>query len=1429
MTTDFNGIPDYLLRSLRSNSRKGAIKNYVAKVKSVFSRDPVIIWDSGCDQSVLGRGWLPLNETLYTDEHCPGISPALNSKIVKMPIGSAVTTLLDLNGKPVAILRVNQAFLDPQAGKESMISEDQAALAGWLLEKRLIDRRIINKDQGKSLEAHHTGCTSFLRIRYPTKGELARLDTYELTPKEKWTPEDVLTSTCMSQLSDDHGKDHSVKSGGRHVRRGHIPNNPNSIAKAKEEWKRILCGASSEAVSKTLENTTQRAPFVEVENRSIPRMFYKSRFPFLRPKRLDGTCYTDTFEYKVGTRKTFVQFFYLVKCKHIAIYRLSGPDNVHKAYASFITDIGAPARIVADNAKNENTSKKVKDLCDKYQIKRSCTEAHHQNQNRAERYIQWLKGRADYTARETAMNKKFYWQLLEHVVYCWNMTSHRDLKWLSPNTLLTGETQDISHLRYSFWDPVWYYSPGVKSPGEKMLKGRFLGVAPNHGDNFTYHIMTIPNDRVNSTVIQRSAICLRDTEEKFFGQLLSVKERSRAFLFPRTLCPSVRGEDVEQGDDDASVFTEPLQQHTTIIPVVERAEKAMMETSSPTNNEQDTTHVFADGSTVNAGSRGGGEVGDDERDQIQSEEASYSDPRDETPTSTIATMVNPMKRNHGGIKSKSANQSNSESLSVNPPAVGRGRRRGKKRRSREAAGENTTVGKVTDQAPIEQSLKNDFTAAQLAARSSNPEYGYGTSSIEDRYGKPSIIKHQWRSGELFLLTQIPGLDEPIWASFDDCRQDCERELALYIQDKRPNTSDPTRRGSHILWAKNYLKKSERTHRRLTTFYGITDDGHDTKLVTTVKARRLNTGKKAPNRKHKQNIKFGVRIPTSTEEALRFDKENGNTFWRDAIKKEIDTLMAMNTLKFCSTPREIHDLKQNVRLDKRYQFAKMWMIFDVKSDGRRKARLVIGGHMTKPGDDIECYSSMMRQESTRILLTIAEADGYKVAVGDIENAYLNAYTSELIWTTAGLEFVSAGYVSKVGTPAIVIKAQYGLKSSGHQFWDLLSDTLRSIGFRRTLGDPDVWIRANGSKWYDYIGTHVDDLFVVGKNTDRIFSELKAQYKFKSTTEPVFHLGVDYYLLKGRNGKAAYCVGSVTYIKEALVRVEKLIGHTLIPSKFPMTAGSHPESDNTNLLDDDEHTLYMQLIGIGVWITSIGRFDIAYAISSLSRFSAKPREGHLIELKRVFAYLKRYQDRRHLIDSRDPEDKGDPIPSTGDMKKYYSESVEDIGEHPEPRGKEIKPSVWFDSNHAHDVVTRKSITGMMLFLGRTLVKHVSRRQGAIESSTYGAEFMAGRMATEELKGIRFLLRSFGKPVKAPSLLLGDNLGMLQSSKIPDGSLKKKWCAVSYHLCREAVAIGISCPRKVSTNENVSDCLTKALTGTALQQLTSSLWVKPNKLNI
>ena len=39
----------------------------------------------------------------------------------------------------------------------------------------------------------------------------------------------------------------------------------------------------------------------------------------------------------------------------------------------------------------------------------------------------------------------------------------------------------------------------------------------------------------------------------------------------------------------------------------------------------------------------------------------------------------------------------------------------------------------------------------------------------------------------------------------------------------------------------------------------------------------------------KNMKYGMKIPTSTTEAYGIDKENGNILWRDAIKNEMENV------------------------------------------------------------------------------------------------------------------------------------------------------------------------------------------------------------------------------------------------------------------------------------------------------------------------------------------------------------------------------------------------------------------------------------------------------------------------------------------------------------------------------------------------------------
>src|SRR6476660_4124535 len=76
----------------------------------------------------------------------------------------------------------------------------------------------------------------------------------------------------------------------------------------------------------------------------------------------------------------------------------------------------------------------------------------------------------------------------------------------------------------------------------------------------------------------------------------------------------------------------------------------------------------------------------------------------------------------------------------------------------------------------------------------------------------------------------------------------------------------------------------------------------------------------------------------------------------------------------------------------YKVIRVYLIYDVKHDGRHKARLVADGHLTDIPDD-SVYSSVVSLCGLHILLFLAELNGLKVRGMDIGNAYLEALTSE----------------------------------------------------------------------------------------------------------------------------------------------------------------------------------------------------------------------------------------------------------------------------------------------------------------------------------------------------------------------------------------------------------------------------------------------------
>jgi hypothetical protein len=570
-------------------------------------------------------------------------------------------------------------------------------------------------------------------------------------------------------------------------------------------------------------------------------------------------------------------------------------------------------------------------------------------------------------------------------------------------------------------------------------------------------------------------------------------------------------------------------------------------------------------------------------------------------------------------------------------------------------------------------------------------------------------------------------------------------------------------------------------------------------------QRRPTKRKKPGRLRRPfQVKFGVEVPRDTKHAYELDAANGNTMWADAIKLEIDSLLRLGCFDFRAP-----DYKPSSE----YQRCKLTMVFEVKPDGRRKARLVAGGHMIDPRG-ISSRSTVVKGISVRLLDLIAHRDGLEILCGDIGNAFITADCLEKVYSVAGPEFGD-----REDSVILLIKALYGLRSSSRAFRAHFADFLRQLGFFPTRYDRDVWMRLREeADGYDYICTHVDDFKVVARNPQRWVDEISAVFLLKSVGPPSYYLGNDY---NWSEQYSAWELGCFTYVKECVRKLEAdpFINGELRPHKSPLPAGCHPELDESPLLDEDGISKYQMLIGMAQWACTIGRLDISFAVSSLSRFSANPRQGHLELAVYLFGYLKKYPNRRLVIDSR-PLIVDEELRQTSfhpDFLEDYDGAEEEIGEgFPEAFGKELETSVFFDADHAHDHMTRRSITGIMVFVGSTPVLWPSKHQGCIATSTYTAEFVAMRSAVEEAISIRYMLRCMGVPVTNPTNLYGDNFGVIQSANIPEGELKKKHVAISYHYVREAIASGYINAIWVKSHENFADVCTKALGSNAFSDI-------------
>ena len=147
-------------------------------------------------------------------------------------------------------------------------------------------------------------------------------------------------------------------------------------------------------------------------------------------------------------------------------------------------------------------------------------------------------------------------------------------------------------------------------------------------------------------------------------------------------------------------------------------------------------------------------------------------------------------------------------------------------------------------------------------------------------------------------------------------------------------------------------------------------------------------------------------------------------------------------------------------------------------------------------------------------------------------------------------------------------------------------------------------------------------------------------------------------------------------------------------------------------------------------------------------------------------------------------------------------------PKPMGDSIRIYCFVDANHAGNVVTRRSHTGVLIFVQNAPIIWYSKRQNTVESSTFGSDFVALRIAKELIVGLRYKLRMFGVPVEGPAYVFCDNRGVVKNASMPESALQRKHNTINYHAVREAVAAGIMRVGKEDGETNLADLLTKCI---------------------
>ena len=397
----------------------------------------------------------------------------------------------------------------------------------------------------------------------------------------------------------------------------------------------------------------------------------------------------------------------------------------------------------------------------------------------------------------------------------------------------------------------------------------------------------------------------------------------------------------------------------------------------------------------------------------------------------------------------------------------------------------------------------------------------------------------------------------------------------------------------------------------------------------------------------------------------------------------------------------------------------------------KSRVVAQGFSQVEGIDYkETFSPMAKLTAIQIIATLAVRSDWEIEQTDVVGVYLNAKLKDDIFMCQPKGFKVPGKERSVLCLKRVI---YGLKQSGHEWYNELKCTLLSIGFTRCHVEHAVFYR------YDQdaivLAVDVDDITITGdskRGIKRFKEQLSTQYKIKDLGDLNWLLGLE--VTRDRNQRTI-TFGQSVYIQKV---VDRFNLQDTKPLMIPMSSGDNlsikdcPEAPDE--IDKMRHIPYKEAIGSLMYAVIGSRPDIIYAVSYLAHFMQNPGSVYWEAVKRVIRYLNGMKDAKLTVG----------LGGTFEWAQADRQNRRGLEGFSDADG----------NSHEH----RHAILGYVFMIDGGAVSWNLRKQLLVSLSTTESKYVAVMHASKEVLWIRAFLSNVFHPLMCPVLLYCDNMSAI-----------------------------------------------------------------------